>query len=104
MLTAREIKDKLFESAEEFNYHIRTMHWYQAKRVYDTAVNVAVFARLDEEDCIRLFGSRAYNDTEPPTPGLFAESKVQRAYLECSVKNDLPRQSFYPLSAQKKCS
>lgn len=104
MLTAKEIKDKLFRSAEEFNYHIRERHWSQAKRVYDTAVNVAVFVCLDEEDKIKLFGSRAYNDTTPPTSGLFAESKVQRAYYECSVKGDLPRPSFYPLSEQKKCS
>lgn len=104
MLTSKDIKEKLFRSAEGFNYHIREKHWLQAKHVYDTAVNVSVFVGLDEADMIKLFGSRAYNDTQPPTAGLFAESKVQKAYFECSVKRDMPRESNYPLEGIKKCS
>ena len=87
MLTAKAIRDKLFLQAEIFKNYCGAREWHRAKHTYDDAVAVAVMVELDEADLIELFGSRPYNDMQPPKKGLFSEDMVSKAYLECIKRN-----------------
>ena len=88
MLSQKEIKEKLFRQGEVFDHNYHEKKWSQAKYAYDIAVEVAVFCEMDEPDLIRMFGSKSYNDTDPPTSGIFNEEYVSRAYLECIKSNE----------------
>ena len=80
MKTEKQILNDLMEMPEHFKIHMRTKDYARAKHVYDTAVNVAVFIKLEEDKMVELFGDRA---AEPPVIGLFREEEVQKAYREC---------------------
>ncbi|MCM1233493.1 MAG: hypothetical protein NC489_25540 [Ruminococcus flavefaciens] len=85
MLTAGQIREKIFRSAEDFKAYYRQEQWSRAKYVYDRASAMAVFMELPETDLAALFGNRAYreDDREPVEKGLFDEELVIRAYDEC---------------------
>jgi len=95
MLTREEMRDKLFELPALFKHFYSAKDWPRAKHAYDTAVTVAVFAEMDEEDMIKLFGSRPYVNGEV-TSGLFNETYVQKAYRECIRKNQTYENKRYP--------
>lgn len=88
MLSVEEIRKKIFDQAAMFKHHYERKEYARAKAAYTTARTVAVFVELPEPDMIELFGSRSYTDTVPPTDGLFYESQVQKAFLECIKKNE----------------
>ncbi len=97
MRTAKEIREEIFRQAEVFGEHYREKNWAQAKYAYDAARMMSVFAALDEDDRIKLFGSRAYrDDDEQPTEGLFNEGEVEKVYLECIRANQTREFSRYP--------
>ncbi|MCM1219389.1 MAG: hypothetical protein NC548_33335 [Lachnospiraceae bacterium] len=97
MLTAKQIRNKIFRSAEEFKSYISEKKWSQAKHAYDRASAMAVFMELPEEDMAALFGNRAYReDSEPVERGLFDEELVRRAYDECIRLNQTFEVKPYP--------
>lgn len=88
MLNERQIMNKLYESAERFMQHCRSRNWAAAKYTYFRARTVAVFLELPEVNMIELFGNRAYkDDREELQDGLFPESMVEKASLECIRMN-----------------
>lgn len=88
MLNERQTRNKLHESAERFTQLCRNRNWAAAKYTYFRARTVAVFLELPEEDMIELFGNRAYkDDREELQDGLFPESMVEKASLECIRMN-----------------
>ena len=76
--------DKLMKMPAEFNILYQEKRYAQAKRVYDTAVQVALFLEVPEETKIQLFGSK--QDENNIVNGLFNEYMVQKCYYEVSVK------------------
>lgn len=83
---------KLYRMPDQFKDQYRAGEWPAAKNTYDTAVKVALFMELPEEERNRLFGSRqGYPDKV--IDGLFPEAMVDKVYLECVVKRDLGRES-----------
>lgn len=78
--------DKLFAMPEKFNELYTAKEWAQAKYIYDTALRVAIFFELPEEEKIKLFGNYGYDDREDkPMEGLFANDKVIKVDEECCV-------------------
>ena len=98
MLTAEQIREKIFRSAEEFKQHYRQKQWSRAKHAYDRASAMAVFMELPESDLAVLFGNRAYreDDRESVEKGLFDEELVIRAYDECCRMNRTFEMKPYP--------
>lgn len=96
MRTAEQIREEIFRQAELFGEHYRKREYVRAKYAYDAARTMSVFADLDEDDKVKLFGSRAYRDDEPPTEGLFHEEEVSKVYLECIRANQTWEVSQYP--------
>lgn len=98
MLTAEQIRDKIFRSAEEFRGYVREKRWSNAKYIYDRASAMAVFMELPDDDKAVLFGNRAYreDDAEPVAKGLFDEESVQKAYDECIRANRTFEVQPYP--------
>lgn len=98
MLTAEQIRDKIFRRAEEFKGYVSRKEWSRAKHAYDSASSMAVFMELPESDMAVLFGNRAYreNDEEPVERGLFDEEIVQKAYDECIRANRTFEVQPYP--------
>lgn len=88
MLNERQVRNKLYESAERFIQLCRNKNWAAAKFTYLRAQAVAVFMELPEADMIELFGNRAYKeDREELKDGLFPESMVEKASWECIRRN-----------------
>lgn len=89
MLTAEQIREKIFLRAEEFRHCAREKKWSSAKYAYDSASRMAVFMELPESDMAALFGNRAYreDDSEPVVDGIFDEATVIKAYDECIKRN-----------------
>lgn len=93
---------KLYRMPGQFREQYYAKEWPAAKNTYDTAVKVALFMELPEEERNRLFGSRQ-GYPEKVIEGLFPEAMVDKVYLECVVKRDLGHESqrtppspFYP--------
>lgn len=84
MLTERQIRNKLYEYADQFRSAYMRKEWARAKLLYDASREVAVFLELPEQDLAELFGNRAYkDDREELVDGLFPEREVERASWEC---------------------
>lgn len=84
MLTERQIRNKLYEYADQFHGAYLRKEWARAKSIYVTAQRIAVFLELPEQDLAELFGNRAYkDDSEDLVDGLFPEREVERASWEC---------------------
>ena len=79
---------KLYRMPEQFKEQYRNKEWAAAKYTYDTAVRVALFMELQEEERNKLCGSRQ-GYPEYVIQGLFPEQMVDKVYLECVVKRDL---------------
>lgn len=82
------LKAKLYRQPERFKEQYYNKEWAAAKNTYDTAVKVALFMELPEEERNRLFGSRQ-EYPEHVIEGLFPEAMVDKVYLECVVKRNL---------------
>lgn len=83
---------KLYRQPERFREQYYNKEWAAAKNTYDTAVKVALFMELPEEERNKLFGSRQeYPDHV--IEGLFPEHMVNKVYLECVVKRNLGREN-----------
>ncbi len=98
MLSAEQIREKIFGRAEDFREYIRQKNWSAAKYAYFSASTMAVFMELSETDMTVLFGNRAYreDDREPIEAGLFDEDSVIRAYDECIRANRTFEIQQYP--------
>lgn len=79
---------KLYRQPERFREQYYNKEWAAAKNTYDTAVKVALFMELPEEERNKLFGSRQ-GYPEHVIEGLFPEDMVDKVYLECVVKRNL---------------
>ena len=90
MLTVEQIKEKLWQQPLLFDRLCEESNWQQARYVYDTSRNIAVFLELNREEMISMFGNRPYKgDDDELIEGMFTEWKIQRAYRE-SFKTDKP--------------
>jgi hypothetical protein len=89
MLNEKEIKEKLEITAEDFRNAVQERNYMRAKALYNKALAVATFVRLDPEDMENLFGYRedVGEDTEAEE-GLFPRYEVSRVDLECCVKRN----------------
>lgn len=98
MLTAEQIRDKIYRRAEEFQRYIADKKWSNAKYAYSSASAMAVFMELGESDMAVLFGNRAYreDDKDPVERGLFDEDLVYKAYMECIRQNTTYEIEPYP--------
>lgn len=98
MLTAEQIRAKIFRRAEDFKEYSREKKWSNAKYAYDSASMMAVFMELPESDLAVLFGNRAYreDESEPVLNGLFDEATVAKVYDECIKANRTFEVKPYP--------
>lgn len=79
MLTEKEAKKKLFECAKDFCVMMRKRRYNQAKYCYDTALKVAVFLELPQNEMEKLFGINGEKGTVI-MKGEFPQELVARAY------------------------
>ncbi len=98
MLSAEQIREKIFSRAEIFREYVRQKNWSSAKYAYFSASTMAVFMELNESDMAILFGNRAYreDDRDPVEGGLFDEDSVIRAFDECIKANRTYEIQPYP--------
>ena len=84
MLTEQEVKDKLYDYADQFRIRCQRKEWWAAKMLYFRAQTVATFLQFTDAELAALFGNRAYKeDWEQLKDGLFPEREVERAGWEC---------------------
>lgn len=91
MLTAEQIRAKVFGLADEFDRLYNEKKYAQAKYAYDTASTMAVFMELPQEDMYELFMNHAPDNEETPEWGLFNRDKVHACYLWC-IRNNQTRE------------
>ncbi len=84
MLTEKQIKDKLYNYADQFQIRCQRKEWAAAKMLYFRAQAVATFLEFSEAELSVLFGNRAYKEEwEERKDGLFPEQQIERAGWEC---------------------
>lgn len=84
MLTEQEVKDKLYDYADQFRIRCQRKEWVAAKMLYFRAQTVATFLQFTDAEFAALFGNRPYkDDREELVDGLFPEHEVERASWEC---------------------
>lgn len=83
---------KLYRQPDIFRDQYYQKDWAAAKYTYDTAVRVALFLELPEDERNKLFGS-SQGYPENVIEGLFPAGMVDKVYLECAVKRDLGHES-----------
>lgn len=89
MLTAEQIRDKIYALADDFEKHYAEKKYSQAKYDYDTASTMAVFMELPREDIYELFMNHNPSDDKDAEPiwGRFDKDKVRECYLWCIRHN-----------------
>lgn len=89
MLTAEQIREKLYASAQQFDVAYAKKQYAKAKNIYDTAERVALFVDLPQEDRKKLFMNQNDSDERDAQPvwGAFNQDWVRRAYIECIKQN-----------------
>lgn len=101
MLDGKEIIEKLYLLAGEFNVHMQNKEYARAKYCYDTAVKEAVTNKVGSDYMDELFGIRGERGVIIKE-GLFREEKVIRAYGECIKKHQTCENKQYePIKRQK---
>lgn len=102
MLTAEQIREKLYASAQQFDEAYMRKQYAKAKNIYDTAERVALFVDLPQEDRKKLFMNQNDSDERDAQPvwGAFNQDWVRRAYIECIKRNQTfdsktPDQTYY---------
>ena len=85
MLTQEEIRDKLYQSAQQFRDTYMAKQYARAKNIYDTAERVALFVDLPMDDRRKLFMSQNNSDDKDAKPiwGAFNQDMVRDAYMQC---------------------
>lgn len=102
--TIEQVKERLRDLAAKFMDHYRNKEYGKAKVCYDTALTVACFIGLEEEEREELWGNRDKN-----IPGLFMESVVSKVFLETAVKQtaknvqEMSQQEFELRHVQRQC-
>ena len=89
MLTAEQIREKLYESAKEFESAYMEKKYAKAKNIYDTAERVALFIDLPQEDRKKLFMNQSDDEDKNAVPvwGVFNQDHVRKSYMECIKQN-----------------
>lgn len=84
MLTAEQIREKLYASAQKFD-----AAYAKAKNIYDTAERVALFIDLPQEDRKKLFMNQSDDEDKNAVPvwGVFNQDHVRKSYMECIKQN-----------------
>lgn len=83
MLTAEQIREKIFRLADDFDRFYAQKEYARAKYAYDTASTMAVFMELPQEDMYELFMNHAPDDEDTPEWGLFDRDKAHECFLWC---------------------
>lgn len=79
--------DRLREQADIFKVHMRNGEYSQAKACYDHVRSIMVSMHAEQELMLEFFGERGERGLILKE-GLFNEEQVQKAYLECILKED----------------
>ena len=87
MLTAEEIRDKIYRLAEDFEHYFKEHKYAQAKYAYDTASTMAVFMELPEKDMRELFMNQNEDEDDYMEWGRFNMENVRYCYLWCIKHN-----------------
>lgn len=89
MLTAEQIRDKIYALADAFEEHYAAKQYALAKADYDKASTMAVFMELPREDIYELFMNHNPSEREDAEPiwGRFNKEKVRECYLWCIRHN-----------------
>lgn len=97
MLTAEQIRDKIYALADAFEEHYAAKEYAQAKYAYDTASTMAVFMELPQEDMYELFMNHNPSEDKDAEPiwGLFNKDKVHECYLWCIRLNQTRERQPY---------
>lgn len=95
MLTAEQIRDKIYAKAKEFEDFYYRKEWSRAKYAYDVASTMAVFMELPQEDMQILFCVRE-GEEEEEIPPLFDLDMVHKAYTECIKRGKTTENKPYP--------
>ena len=82
-MTIKQAQEKLVAMPERFMECFRRKDYSQALHIYKTALTVAVFLELPEDQKTKLFGSR---QQDPQVDGLFPESMVQKCIELTEIK------------------
>lgn len=97
MLTAEQIRDKIFALADAFDKHYADEQYALAKADYDTASTMAVFMELPKEDMYELFMNHNPSNDKDAEPiwGRFDKDKVRECYLWCIKRNQTRERQPY---------
>ena len=89
MIDQQRIMPKMRDMAAVFDHHFtRKEHW-NALKLHQRALSVAVFMELPDEWQKELFGDGGYRaDGEEVINGLFNTAKVEKATLESCIEQD----------------
>lgn len=87
MLTAEQIRTKIYKLAEDFEEMYRAKQYAQAKYIYESASMMAVFMELPQEDMHELFMNHNDDEDAPPVWGRFNMTAVRRCFSECIRAN-----------------
>ena len=80
MLTAEQIREKIYALADHFDRCFAAKKWSQAWYAYESASMMAVFMELPQEDMYELFMNHAEKDDDPPEWGRFNTDKVHECF------------------------
>lgn len=80
MLTAEQIRDKIYALADLFDRYYAEKNWAQARYAYESASMMAVFMELPQEDMYELFMNHATDDDDPPEWGRFDRDKAHECF------------------------
>lgn len=89
MLTAEEIREKIYALADDFEEYYAAKQYARAKYAYDTASTMAVFMELPRGDIYELFMNHNPSDDPNAEPiwGRFDKDKVSECYRWCILRN-----------------
>ena len=89
MIAPERIMPKLREQAAMFNHYVSKKEYWNAVKIYNRAIGIAVFIELGDAECIELFGDGGYRKgREEQIPGLFHTASVEKAVLESCIKGN----------------
>lgn len=101
MLTADQIRTKVFRLVEEFERYYAMKNYQMAKSCYDKALAVATFTGMNEEDMRLLFLNKADEDEQPDWTGGFNQDEVKACYRWC-IQHGVGLNESRPFPAIKK--
>lgn len=103
MLTAEEIKEKVYWLVDEFERYYRLKNYAMAKSCYERALTVCNFCDFDQKDIYTLFMSKADDDADRPDwTGGFDQDKARECYEWCRRRGDEYATKPFPGNPLKK--